>query len=100
MNVGASNRGRQWARKTTEKRKEPQNKRQQFCNQCNRSGHTRESCFKLHGYPDWYKTLMEQRQRNGGPSGRAFVISEEGETNTQGIMGNTRGQLQNLSDWR
>ncbi|KAL0444140.1 UNVERIFIED_CONTAM: hypothetical protein Slati_2136700 [Sesamum latifolium] len=83
-------------KKTTEKRKGPRDKRQQFCDHCNRSGHTRQSCFKLLGYPDWYKTLMEQRRRNGRPLGRAFAVSEEGETSTQGTIRDIEGQLLEL----
>uniref|UniRef100_A0A7C8Z8R5 Uncharacterized protein n=1 Tax=Opuntia streptacantha TaxID=393608 RepID=A0A7C8Z8R5_OPUST len=26
-----------------------------FCNHCQRNGHTRDKCFKLVGYPDWYE---------------------------------------------
>ncbi|KAL0399932.1 UNVERIFIED_CONTAM: hypothetical protein Sradi_2336500 [Sesamum radiatum] len=39
---------------------------------------------------------MEQRRRNGGPSGRAFAVSEEGETSTQGIIRDTEGQFSEL----
>ncbi|CAA2968605.1 Hypothetical predicted protein [Olea europaea subsp. europaea] len=40
-------------------------KENQFCSHCNRSGHDRESCFKLNGYPDWFKGLKDQRQGQG-----------------------------------
>ena len=32
----------------------------QFCDYCHAKGHVRNSCFKLHGYPAWYK---EQRSK-------------------------------------
>ncbi|KAK4391493.1 hypothetical protein Sango_1927100 [Sesamum angolense] len=35
----------------------------QFCSNCNRSGHTRDTCFKLHGTPDWYKDLIEKKKK-------------------------------------
>ncbi|KAL0398659.1 UNVERIFIED_CONTAM: Retrovirus-related Pol polyprotein from transposon RE1 [Sesamum radiatum] len=41
-------------------------KRSQYCNHCDRSGHTRETCFKLHGTPDWYKDLAEKKKKEGG----------------------------------
>ena len=25
------------------------------CDYCNIDGHVKETCFRLHGYPDWYK---------------------------------------------
>ncbi|KAL0358416.1 UNVERIFIED_CONTAM: hypothetical protein Sangu_0691000 [Sesamum angustifolium] len=46
-------------------------KRSQYCDQCRRTGHTRESCFKLIGYPEWYKSLMEQRKNTRGIMNRA-----------------------------
>ncbi|KAF7801616.1 uncharacterized protein G2W53_040727 [Senna tora] len=30
-----------------------------FCDHCNHNGHTRESCFKIIGFPEWYKDLKE-----------------------------------------
>ncbi|KAL0282449.1 UNVERIFIED_CONTAM: Retrovirus-related Pol polyprotein from transposon RE2 [Sesamum angustifolium] len=30
-------------------------------------GHTKDTCFKLHGTPDWYKELIEKKRREGGP---------------------------------
>ncbi|KAL0410029.1 UNVERIFIED_CONTAM: Retrovirus-related Pol polyprotein from transposon RE2 [Sesamum latifolium] len=41
-------------------------KRGQYCNHCDRPGHTRETCFKLHGTPDWYKDLIEKKKKEGG----------------------------------
>ncbi|KAL0393131.1 UNVERIFIED_CONTAM: hypothetical protein Sradi_2535900 [Sesamum radiatum] len=38
-------------------------KRAQICSNCGRSGHTKETCFKLHGVPDWYKTLKDQKRK-------------------------------------
>ncbi|XP_019051425.1 PREDICTED: uncharacterized protein LOC109113939 [Nelumbo nucifera] len=31
-----------------------------YCDHCNVKGHVKETCFKLHGYPEWYKDLKEQ----------------------------------------
>lgn len=30
---------------------------------CNTTGHTEDACFKIIGYPDWYKDLKEKRGR-------------------------------------
>ncbi|KAF7835230.1 uncharacterized protein G2W53_010089 [Senna tora] len=37
-----------------------------ICSHCQMKGHLKESCFKIVGYPEWYKELKEQRKRNGG----------------------------------
>ncbi|KAL0361434.1 UNVERIFIED_CONTAM: Retrovirus-related Pol polyprotein from transposon RE1 [Sesamum radiatum] len=34
------------------------------CEHCNRLGHDKTTCFKLHGMPDWYKELNDQRKKN------------------------------------
>ncbi|KAK6163100.1 hypothetical protein DH2020_002941 [Rehmannia glutinosa] len=34
------------------------------CEHCNGTGHEISKCFKLHGYPDWYKQLREERGRS------------------------------------
>ncbi|CAA0823109.1 Unknown protein, partial [Striga hermonthica] len=33
-----------------------------LCTHCGYNGHDIQSCFKLNGYPDWFKELREQRQ--------------------------------------
>ena len=30
-------------------------KQLRHCDYCNNDGHVRDTCFRLHGYPDWYK---------------------------------------------
>ncbi|KAL0325089.1 UNVERIFIED_CONTAM: Retrovirus-related Pol polyprotein from transposon RE1 [Sesamum radiatum] len=44
------------------------------CDNCNRSGHDRSTCFKIHGIPDWYKDLTEQRKKDG--TGAEFSMSK------------------------
>ncbi|KAL0349130.1 UNVERIFIED_CONTAM: Retrovirus-related Pol polyprotein from transposon RE1 [Sesamum angustifolium] len=39
------------------------------------TGHNKDSCFKLHGIPEWYKDLNEQRRKQG-ISGRAYIAAE------------------------
>ncbi|KAL0388059.1 UNVERIFIED_CONTAM: hypothetical protein Sradi_2687700 [Sesamum radiatum] len=50
----------------TTKKRTYEDKRSQYCDHCERKGHTRETCFKLHGTPDWYKELAEQRRKQPG----------------------------------
>ncbi|KAL0414382.1 UNVERIFIED_CONTAM: hypothetical protein Sradi_1639900 [Sesamum radiatum] len=41
-------------------------KRTQYCTHCERAGHNKDSCFKLHGTPDWYKELVDKKKRDAG----------------------------------
>ncbi|KAL2252518.1 UNVERIFIED_CONTAM: hypothetical protein Sindi_0046500, partial [Sesamum indicum] len=42
-------------------------------------GHTKDSCLKLHGVPDWYKDITEQRKksRRRGRSFTALVSNDQ-----------------------
>ncbi|KAL0303022.1 UNVERIFIED_CONTAM: Retrovirus-related Pol polyprotein from transposon RE2 [Sesamum radiatum] len=33
-----------------------------FCSNCRRPGHTQDTCFQLHGVPDWYKALNDKKK--------------------------------------
>ncbi|KAL2248611.1 UNVERIFIED_CONTAM: Retrovirus-related Pol polyprotein from transposon RE1 [Sesamum indicum] len=48
-----------------QKKKSFADKRNQVCKQCGKSGHLKEVCFEIYGYPDWYKTLVDQRKKSG-----------------------------------
>ena len=39
----------------------PQHKDHLHCEHCGMTRHTMASCFKIHGYPDWYKALKTSR---------------------------------------
>ncbi|KAL0312289.1 UNVERIFIED_CONTAM: hypothetical protein Sradi_5628200 [Sesamum radiatum] len=38
-------------------------KKSLFCEHCQKTGHCKETCFKIHGVPDWYKDLADQRKK-------------------------------------
>ncbi|KAL0291224.1 UNVERIFIED_CONTAM: hypothetical protein Sangu_2540700 [Sesamum angustifolium] len=57
------------------KKKGPTDKRNLVCGHYNKPGHSKETCFKIHGVPDWYRDLNDQRKKNGG-SGRAYTIND------------------------
>ncbi|KAL0424377.1 UNVERIFIED_CONTAM: hypothetical protein Sradi_0972500 [Sesamum radiatum] len=58
--------------KSYQKKKTYVDKKNLHCDNCNRLGHSRDTCFKLHGFPDWFKDLTEQRKRNVNDS-KAFT---------------------------
>ncbi|KAL0327233.1 UNVERIFIED_CONTAM: Retrovirus-related Pol polyprotein from transposon RE2 [Sesamum angustifolium] len=47
-----------------------------FCEHCRKSGHLKETCFKLHGTPEWYRDLTEKKRKGAG-RGRGFVAAIE-----------------------
>ncbi|KAL0440588.1 UNVERIFIED_CONTAM: hypothetical protein Slati_2541800 [Sesamum latifolium] len=53
-------------------------KKSQLCSHCGRMGHTKETCFKLNGVPDWYKDSKDQKRREAGPAKGFNVITGEG----------------------
>ncbi|RVW79276.1 Retrovirus-related Pol polyprotein from transposon TNT 1-94 [Vitis vinifera] len=49
------------------------------CSHCGNSKHTRDTCFKLHGYPDWWHELQAKRRRDGnGKDGGASKNAANG----------------------
>ncbi|KAF7814664.1 metal tolerance protein C4 isoform X2 [Senna tora] len=46
-------------------KKKEQSKRDKYCEHCRTTGHTKDTCFKIHGYPDWFKELREKRAASG-----------------------------------
>ncbi|XP_011071257.1 uncharacterized protein LOC105156734 isoform X2 [Sesamum indicum] len=68
---------RQFANQNREKGKGGLDKKSQYCDYCKRSGHTRSSCFKLTGFPEWYKTLLDQKKIENRSSNRVFNASAE-----------------------
>ncbi|GMY19494.1 hypothetical protein FCV25MIE_14733, partial [Fagus crenata] len=42
------------------------NKKSLFCTHCKETKHTRETCFKLNGYPDWFRKKGEGSSRHKG----------------------------------
>ncbi|KAF7801958.1 uncharacterized protein G2W53_041069 [Senna tora] len=68
--------------KSLGKKKDFVKKGDRFCDHCNISGHTKESCFKVHGYPEWYKELKDAK-KNGG--NKKAVANMAGDASIQDI---------------
>ncbi|KAL0310336.1 UNVERIFIED_CONTAM: Retrovirus-related Pol polyprotein from transposon RE2 [Sesamum calycinum] len=60
-----------------QKRRNFVDKRQLYCEHCAKSGHIKDTCFKIHGTPDWYTDLVEQKRKdvNGTGSSRNFAAN-------------------------
>ncbi|KAL0457958.1 UNVERIFIED_CONTAM: Retrovirus-related Pol polyprotein from transposon RE2 [Sesamum latifolium] len=48
-------------------------KRTLFCDHCQKNGHTKETCFKIHGTPDWYKDLADKKRKGTGGGRGSFA---------------------------
>ncbi|KAL0412816.1 UNVERIFIED_CONTAM: Retrovirus-related Pol polyprotein from transposon RE1 [Sesamum radiatum] len=72
--------------KTFQKRRFVMDKKQMICEHCTKPGHSKESCFKLHGVPEWYKDLNEQKKW-GMVTNRVYAATDahisEDNKNTQ-----------------
>ncbi|KAL0361517.1 UNVERIFIED_CONTAM: Retrovirus-related Pol polyprotein from transposon RE2 [Sesamum radiatum] len=82
-----------------QKRKTAAERRNQLCEHCGKTGHTKEVCFEIHGYPDWYRNLLEQRRRDGASTSRTYNVTsnEEHAQNTLdeiGILEIIRNEIQ------
>ncbi|XP_051119610.1 uncharacterized protein LOC127243567 [Andrographis paniculata] len=65
-----------------DKKRQVQDKRNVTCEYCKRRGHTKDTCFKLHGVPSWYKEMQEQR------SNMVNATTEAKSSTTEAVTGN------------
>lgn len=66
------------------------------CTKCNKSGHTKERCYEVIGYPDWWDhNRGSQRKDSNGKATTAIITAEaeKGEQNT--VLATTTGTLDN-----
>ncbi|KAK9143019.1 hypothetical protein Syun_012419 [Stephania yunnanensis] len=57
------------------------NKDDMFCDHCKAKRHTKETCFKLHGFPDWYKKDLDKKQMSN--NSKSFVNLMESPLDVQ-----------------
>ncbi|KAK4388208.1 hypothetical protein Sango_2427400 [Sesamum angolense] len=60
-------------------------KRSQTYSHCGRQGHAKDTYFKIHGIPDWYKDLNDQKRRETGPPIGFNVIFAEGNNTSKNV---------------
>lgn len=49
------------------------------CTHCNQSGHTKDFCFELVGYPDWWDQHLERKKDSKRNSGATMVSTKKGK---------------------
>ncbi|KAK4404503.1 hypothetical protein Sango_0818900 [Sesamum angolense] len=47
-----------------------------ICEKCGKTCHSRETCFEIHGIPEWYKALVEKRKQANTNTSRALNTIE------------------------
>lgn len=61
-----------------------------MCDYCKVKGHTRQTCFKINGYPEWYKKMQENKNKTCGRQTTNMAECSKGKANviTPKIKGN------------
>ncbi|KAL2241232.1 UNVERIFIED_CONTAM: Retrovirus-related Pol polyprotein from transposon RE1 [Sesamum indicum] len=57
-------------------KKKVTDKRHLTCESCGKMGHDKDTCFKIHGIPEWYRELSDKRKK-GSNEGKAYVAIEK-----------------------
>ncbi|KAL0437821.1 UNVERIFIED_CONTAM: Retrovirus-related Pol polyprotein from transposon RE1 [Sesamum radiatum] len=70
------------------KRIGPMDKRSLICEYCHKSGHNKDTCFKIHGVPDWYKDLNDQRKKADTVNRAYATVEPQPTVDTVGNWGN------------
>ncbi|KAL0297060.1 UNVERIFIED_CONTAM: Retrovirus-related Pol polyprotein from transposon RE1 [Sesamum radiatum] len=66
-----------------QKKKGSMEKKHMICEHCCKPGNNKETCFKLHGIPKWYKDLNEQKKRRTF-NNRVYVATETQNSDDRG----------------
>ena len=65
--------------KTLQRNREEDDRRKLRCTHCGGSRHTKEGCFKLVGYPDWWNDLQKRKAATKAPArpigGQAYLTT-------------------------
>ncbi|KAL0404363.1 UNVERIFIED_CONTAM: hypothetical protein Sradi_2077100 [Sesamum radiatum] len=89
----------QWKRRTA------QEKKGQLCTHRGKTGHLKKSYFEIHGYLEWYKTLVDQRKKGGIGANKALnstdgrVVGQESVQNAldeEAVTELIRGEIKKL----
>ncbi|KAF2296149.1 hypothetical protein GH714_036384 [Hevea brasiliensis] len=80
--------------KSQGKKKKFRKRENRSCDYCNGNGHTRETCFKLNGYLEWFTELKQKKGKGkGNIAANAYEKAAE-------IEGKTEQKIEKASvDW-
>ncbi|KAL0401838.1 UNVERIFIED_CONTAM: Retrovirus-related Pol polyprotein from transposon RE1 [Sesamum latifolium] len=62
------------------------------------AGHLKDSCFQLHGVPDWYKNLSDKKKKAVGNNNFAGTVGDRGVGTVinPGVSGNNKADVTDL----
>ncbi|KAL2241352.1 UNVERIFIED_CONTAM: Retrovirus-related Pol polyprotein from transposon RE1 [Sesamum indicum] len=82
------------------KRRPYVDKRNLICTHCNRTGHAVDTCFQIHGVPEWYKTLGDKNgdKKKKVMSGKTFAAAAMDEKSTSVDISNTKQLTEMMAD--
>ncbi|KAF7821870.1 uncharacterized protein G2W53_027325 [Senna tora] len=78
-------------------RKKDTSKKDKYCEHRHMNGHTKDTCFKIHGYPEWFKD-MEKKKGKKQMSNMCNDAAGGGTSNTDPENG-TKGDLSNMMSY-
>ncbi|KAF7823637.1 retroelement pol polyprotein-like [Senna tora] len=58
------------------RRETKEEKYSKYCEHCHMNGHLKEACFKLQGYPEWYKELKKRNPNGKKPPSMAANVAD------------------------
>ncbi|KAL2237462.1 UNVERIFIED_CONTAM: hypothetical protein Sindi_0937900 [Sesamum indicum] len=79
--------------KKFQRKKNFPDKRLQICKECGKLGHLKEACFEIHGYPDWYKTLMELKKGTTLTTNKVAAAIDMKITGTGAVDGKAKTEM-------
>ncbi|KAL0435055.1 UNVERIFIED_CONTAM: Retrovirus-related Pol polyprotein from transposon RE2 [Sesamum radiatum] len=85
------------ADKFEQRRKPAVDRRRMMCTNCHKTGHLKETCFLLHGVPEWYRILHEKNKKSTSSSSFAATIEEKTITPVVN-PGNSGGNKTDMAD--
>lgn len=68
-----------------------------MCDHCGIAGHTKDACFKLHGYPDWYDDYKKSKKAGTAKKAVANFVSDFSTEQTDGSMSATDAKNHELA---
>ncbi|KAF7830214.1 Retrovirus-related Pol polyprotein from transposon TNT 1-94 [Senna tora] len=78
------------------RRETKEEKYAKYCEHCHMNGHLKETCFKLQGYPEWYKDLKKKPTKKSVNLAASIADSPLEELSTEKMEGNQTSILSML----
>ncbi|KAL0340025.1 UNVERIFIED_CONTAM: hypothetical protein Sradi_4519300 [Sesamum radiatum] len=77
---------------------EKRDKQGMICEKCGKTYHSRETCFEIHGIPEWYKALAEKRKQANTNTSRALNTIEADFENSDAVTTHNAAKQRAMSE--